>query len=126
MIIRSGLLALLLLLVPGTVMAQLAEPSAIPVHVHTRADPFRVEWRDSVPEPVRPRIEQARGAGPVQHLAVGALAGAALGYGAYLIQENTTPHTSHEMDPLARFAFVSTGTLAGAVAGAFVYYLRTR
>lgn len=121
MIIRSALLAALLL-APGTATAQLSGPSPVPIHAH--ADPFRVERRDTVPEPVRPGIEQARGAGVVQHVAVGAVVGAALGFGAYLIQENTTPHTSHEMDPLVRFSFMSIGTLAGVVAGAFEYYRR--
>lgn len=124
MIILRGLLACLLVLGPGTAMAQVPGPSPAPVRA--RADPFRAEPRATVREPVRLTIERERGAGAARHLAVGALAGAALGYGAYLIQENTVPHTSHEMDPLARFGFVSIGTLAGAVAGAFVYYRRTR
>ena len=122
MIIRSGLLAALLLLAPGTAMAQRPEPLPVPVHAH--ADPFRVERRDTVAGPMPLTIDQERNAGPVQHMAVGALIGAALGFGAYLIQENTVPHTSHEMDPLVRVSFMSIGTLAGFVAGAFEYYRR--
>lgn len=75
---------------------------------------------------VMPREMEAQPAGMAQHVALGALAGAAVGWGAFLYHEHATPHTDHSYDALVRFTAVSVGAALGAVTGAIVRAARTR
>ena len=113
------MLAGLLLAAPATGAAQHREAAPIPVYTQPL---FAVERPTPGPSLLVPREERAPGV--LTYTAAGALVGAALGYGAYLVQENVVAHSNHEMDPLARFMSVTIGTLVGAVAGTFVYERR--
>lgn len=121
---RGFLLAVLLSFAPATLMGQRREPVPLPPAAPISVFPKN---RDAAPpETPRPEFEQKRVTGVMQHVAIGALAGGTLGFGAYLVQEDTTLHTDHEMDPLVRFGMVAVGTVAGTLSGVIVHGLRTR
>lgn len=117
------MLAGLLLVAPATGAAQQRE--AAPIPVHTQPSLFAAERLPPAPGPSLRMPRGERAPGVVRYAAAGALVGGALGFGAYLIQENTVAHTSHEMDPLVRFGSVSIGALVGAVVGTIVHDRRT-
>lgn len=118
MLTRWILLAALLLIVPSGAAAQRREPP-LPRFAPPTLAP------ETSPDPPR-ALTGMRAAGPVRHAFVGALAGAAAGFGAYLILEETTPHTDHSDDALVRFAAVTTGAAVGVVAGVVLYAVRNR
>lgn len=123
MIIRGVVLAGLLFVAPTTGAAQHREAAPIPVYMQPSL--FAAERPTPAPGPSLRMPREDRVPGAVRYAAAGALAGAALGFGAYLIQENTVAHTNHEMDPLVRFGSVSIGALVGAVVGTVVHDRRT-
>lgn len=118
MLIRGIVFAALLLLAPAGAAAQWREPPL------PRLTPPALA-AESSPEPPH-TLRRERAAGPVRHAFVGALAGAAAGFGAYLVHEETTRHTDHSYDPLVRFSAVTAGAALGAVAGVVVYAARNR
>ncbi|CAA9358607.1 MAG: hypothetical protein AVDCRST_MAG68-4216 [uncultured Gemmatimonadetes bacterium] len=117
MLVRGMVFAALLLLAPAAAAAQWREPP-LPRFAPALA-------AESSPGPARVP-SGARAAGPVRHALLGALAGAVTGFGAYLIAEETTPHTDHSYDSLARFSTVAVGAAVGTVAGLVVYAVRNR
>jgi hypothetical protein len=124
MLFRRFLLPALVLITPTPVIAQWREPTVIPVYARSSLS----SWETSaiVAKPRLALAETERIPSVVKYAAAGALIGAAVGYGAYLIQENTISHTDHEMDPLVRAGSVSIGTLVGAVVGTLVHDYRAR
>jgi hypothetical protein len=117
MLARSILVAILVLLAPRPAAAQWRDPG------------FAAARTDAAPAfagAVRVQAAQGRPAGLARRVAVGALAGAALGWGAFLYHERTTPHTDHSYDALVRFTAVSVGATLGAATGALVRAARTR
>lgn len=122
MLLQRFVLAALLLVTPAPVMAQWREPTLVPIYVRATMSP-----PVSAAIVARPRLslaETERIPSVVKYGAAGALIGAALGYGAYVVQENTISHTDHEMDPLVRASSVATGTLLGSVVGTLVHNYR--
>jgi len=118
------LFAALLLITPTPLVAQWREPTSIAVYA--RPTVSRPESSAIVGNPQVTVAETERVPSVVRYGAAGALIGAVLGYGAYLVQENTVSHTDHEMDPLVRAGSVSIGTLLGAVVGTLVHVYRDR
>jgi len=118
---RAFLLIAALLLAPGAASAQwrAAPPPSV------RA-PFAAPGTAGEPRTAAlPAVgEQRSGAG--RHLLIGALAGAAVGMGVYVIDEETSSHTDHSYDAVVRFSMVSAGALAGALGGAVMYALRAK
>ena len=119
MSILRVLVAAILLIAPTTLSAQVREPTPFPASSHPVLFLAQTHSADAAPLLL---VHTEKGVpGVVRYAAVGALIGAVAGYGAYLVQENATPHTDHEMDPLVRFGSVSLGALAGAIIGTIVH-----
>lgn len=117
MLSRSLLLAILLLVAPRPAAAQWRDPGFAAA---------RADGAPATADVARAQVAQGRPAGMARHVAVGALAGAALGWGAFLYHEHSTPHTEHSYDALVRFTTISVGATLGAAAGAVVWVARTR